>query len=99
MRIAHKENTHSEIFLIYVQAKNFHCILFSYGSWLKYLPYKVLISSRKILAHSPNTLKEAKVRKKKLKSLSYILYLGYNDMVKKTISRYRPFKAKTKYLD
>jgi hypothetical protein len=34
--------------------------------------YRVLISSWKILAHSPNTLNEAKV-----------LYLGYNDMVKK----------------
>jgi hypothetical protein len=41
----HKENTHNEIFL---QAKKFNCILFSYGSLFS-------------LAHSPNTLKEAKV--------------------------------------
>ncbi len=91
--LAHKENKHSEIFSVR-QAKN--CILFSYGSdirchltWLKYWPYK-LISSRKILAHSPNSLKEAKVRQKKFKIL--ILYLGHIDMFKKTISRYCSFK-------
>jgi hypothetical protein len=64
------------------QAKNFHCILFSWGSdirchltWLKYWPHKVLISCCKILAHSPNTLNAAKVRQnqKNVKSLSYIL--------------------------
>ncbi len=48
---------------------NFNCIVFSHGSdircylkWLKFWPYKVLICSWKILAPSPNTLKEAKVR-------------------------------------
>jgi hypothetical protein len=68
--LAHKENTQSEIFSVR-QAKNFNCILFSYSSdiryhltWLKYWPYKVLISSGKILAHFPNTLKEVKLRKK-----------------------------------
>jgi hypothetical protein len=45
--LAHKENTHSEIL-----GRIFNCILFPYGSylrchltWLKYVPYKVLISS------------------------------------------------------
>ncbi len=53
------------------QANNFNCILCSYGSdirchltWLKYWPFKVLISSWKISAHSPNTLKETKIRQK-----------------------------------
>ncbi len=65
---AHKEITQSENFSVR-QAKNLNCILLSYGSdrrrhltWLKYWPYKVIISGWKILAHSPNTLKEAKVR-------------------------------------
>ncbi len=62
------------------QAKNFNCILFSWGSdiisrlpRLKYWPYGVLISCWKIFAHSPITLNKAKVREKKLKSLLSIL--------------------------
>ncbi len=73
--------------------------MFFYGSdirchltWLKYWPYKVLIISWKILAHSPNILKEAKVQQKSKKFKILILCLGYNDMVK-NISRYCPFKS------
>ncbi len=60
---------------------------------VEYWPYGVLISCLKILAHSRNTLNTFKVRqKKKLKSLLSILDSGYHGKVKKTISRYCPFK-------
>ncbi len=87
-------------FSVFRQAKYFNCILLFYGSnirshltWLKYRPYKVLISNWKILAHSPNTLKEAKVRQKSKKNLnpypiSWIQWYG-----QKTISRYCPFNV------
>ena len=48
------------------------------------------MSGWKILAHSQNTLSEAKVRQKSKKSLSYILDEWYG---KKIISRYFPFKT------
>ncbi len=74
------------------QTKNLNCILFSCGPfitcnliWLKYWPYKVLINCWKILEHFPNTLKVAKVCPR------------YDGMDKKTISRYCPFKAQTRY--
>ena len=41
------------------------------------------------MAHSPNTLQEAKVRQKSKNFKILILYLGYGQ---KTISRYCPFK-------
>jgi hypothetical protein len=44
------------------------------------------------LAHSPNTLKEAKVRQKSNLKKILILYLGYNDTVKKPSHASVPLK-------
>jgi hypothetical protein len=81
--LAHKEKTQSDIFL--GQAKNFNCILFSWGSDIQdsdipspmvekstlWGPHKLL----KILANSPNTLMQPTLdqkRKRKFYSLSWI---------------------------
>ncbi len=79
--LAHKENTHSEFFLL-----GRPTILSAFCS-LRALIWDAIshgwkYCSWKILSHSPNTLKETKIRQKE-KIKIFILYLGYIDMVKK----------------
>jgi hypothetical protein len=50
------------------------------------------------LAHSPNTLKEAKARQKSNLKKILILYLGYIDMVKKSSHATVPLKKTTPLL-